>query len=144
MIIWSVGKQLTRVIGGKKPSLQCKVCKKATTFYESTIDEGLKLYFVVDLFKRTKRVLQCGECLGVCDYYEIFPEEKGQKEAESAAAAEAKKQKELQEQAKRDQAAAEERKRQEDLDHKKWQEEEKRKEGEVLDELEELKRKMGK
>lgn len=140
MIFWTAKKELKPVAGGKRATIECQNCKKKAVFCECTVDESVKAYFVVDLWKKTKRVLQCTECFSVCDFYDVFPEEKSREEKERAAQA----QKEAEAEARRRAEAAEALKRQEEMAHKKWEEEQKRNQAEVLDELAELKRKMGK
>jgi hypothetical protein len=76
MIIWQAGKEWKRVAAGKTATLACTACKKQTVFYECQVDEIVRAYFVIDLWKRSKRAMQCRECLGFCDYYEAFPLEK--------------------------------------------------------------------
>ncbi|MBP6595327.1 MAG: hypothetical protein KA255_20045, partial [Candidatus Obscuribacter sp.] len=76
MLFVSLGSELKRVPNGKKQNFECGKCKKRTTFYESSMDDSLKAFLVVELYKRSKRVMQCGECLSACDYYSLFPLEK--------------------------------------------------------------------
>lgn len=144
MIVWSCGKELKRTFGGRKQTLNCSNCKKATTFYEAIVDDSFKIYFVVELWKKTKRVMQCGECLYVSDFYEVYPEEK-QKEEEARAKLEADrlkaeneaKQKALEEQARQEAVARKAREAAEKEAKQKMDQQ-------VDDELEALKRKLGK
>jgi Na+-translocating ferredoxin:NAD+ oxidoreductase RnfC subunit len=140
LIFWSTKKELTRVPGGKRPRLKCLNCSQEATFYECLVDENLKAYFVVEIWKTSKRVMQCGECLGVCDYYQVFPDEKAREEA----AATAQKQEQAEAEAKRKQEQEEARKRQEETARKKYEEEQKLKDEALNDELQQLKRKLGK
>ncbi len=150
IVNWSLN-DVKRVTFGKKKLLKCLKCEKEATFYEATVEDKVAAYVILELFKRTKRVMQCGECLAVADYYEIFPEEKEheaqqkeeikRKEAEAKAAEELKRKVEQETQAKR---LEEERLRQEALEQKKRAEAKVLKEKEVDDELAKLKKKMGK
>lgn len=151
MIVWQTDKQLKRVLLGKKVELLCSACSRKTKFYESEIEENFKVYFVVELWKRTKRVLQCGDCLAVCDYYEIFPDEKmAEEKAEAerklkAAEAEAKKkQHEVEQEQKRRQAQQEQAEREMKEELLRREKERDRKAAEVNDELAKLKKQMGK
>lgn len=151
MIIWQTNKKLNRIPGGRKVELPCSGCLKAGMYYESELEENLKLYFVVDLWKRTKRILQCGACLSVCDYYEIFPQEKL---AEEAAEAERKRKKEEQiakerrekaeSEIRRQQAEAQERARVEHEENLRRMRAKAEREAAVDDELAKLKKQMGK
>jgi Na+-translocating ferredoxin:NAD+ oxidoreductase RnfC subunit len=144
MIVWSYGTELKRVWNGKRVSLKCSSCDRQATFYESTADESFKVFLVVDLYKKTRRVMQCGECQGVCDYFEMFPHEKEAFEAAQAKAAkEAHDRQKAEEQRKRE-ATERELKRQEEEAHKRREQEQKRKDQEVNSELEALKKKLGK
>jgi hypothetical protein len=140
MFIWQSGKQLQRVSGGKKISFNCGGCKKETTFYECQVDDTFKAYFVVELWKRTTRAMQCGECLGVYDYYEVFPLEKRNPEQEGAEL----KRKADEAEAKRKVAAEQEQKMKQEAEQKRREQERRRIELEVEDELAKLKRKLGK
>lgn len=104
------------------------------------MDHRLQLYLVVDLFKTTRRVMQCGECLGICDYYEVFPEEKAKKDIEEAQ----KRQQEAAAQAKKKAEEEAERVRVEEQEAKRRADDRKKLEAEVEDELAQLKRKLGK
>jgi len=144
MFVWSVGRQLKRVAKGKKQTLLCGNCKQEASFYESTVDESFKAYLVLDLWKRSKRVMQCGECLGVCDYYSLYPEEK-QAEEEAARKTEVeRKQREQEEMQKRQEAEAKERARQQEESRKKYEADKARKDQEIDDELVQMKKKLGK
>ncbi len=99
---------------------------------------------VLDLWKRSKRVMQCGECLGVCDCYSVYPEDKLAEE-EAARQAELERKKREQEEAqKRQEAEAKERARQQEEARKKYESEKARKDQEVDDELAQMKKKLGK
>lgn len=88
--------------------------------------------------------MQCGECLSVCDYYAIYPQEK-QAEEDAARRADAeRKQKEQEEAQKRQEAEAKERARQSEEWRKKYETEKAQKEMVVNDELERLKKELGK
>jgi hypothetical protein len=139
VFIWQSGKQLQRVAGGKKIPFNCGGCKRQTTFYECQVDDTFKAYFVVELWKRTTRAMQCGECLGVYDYYEVFPQEKGSAERTGA---ELKQKAEAE--AKRRGAAEQEQKLKQEAEQKRREQERRRNELEVEDELARLKRKLGK
>jgi hypothetical protein len=138
MFFLQMNNQLHRVAGGRRLTLLCSACGKKSTFYECQIDESLKAYFVVDLWKKTRKVLQCGECLAVCDYFDVFQDEM---RSEEPAVAE-RKRKEAAEKAER--KAEEERKLKEQAAHRRREEDQRRKETEIEDELARLKRKMGK
>jgi Fe-S-cluster-containing hydrogenase component 2 len=140
ILFWSTNNELKRVPGGKKLNLKCLRCNQQANFYECLVDESLKAYWVVELWKKSKRVLQCGECLGVCDYYQVFPDEKALAEQAEAA----QKQKLQEAEAKRKQEAEQVQQHQHELESQKREEERKRKELEVEDELQQLKRKLGK
>ena len=143
MIFWSAGNQLTRVPKGRKQQFQCGRCHQLATFYECESDDSVKAFFVVELWKRSKRVMQCGECLGVCDYYTLFPDEKKADE-EAAIKAEAERKAREQKAAAEDQAKAEkELARQEEIANKAREAERARKDKQLDDELEKLKKKMG-
>lgn len=144
MFFWSVGRQLKRVPKGKKQTLKCGSCKQEASFYESTVDDSFKAFMVLDLWKRSKRVMQCGECLGVCDYYSVYPEEKIAEE-EAARQAELERKKREQEEAqKRQEAEAKEHARQQEEARQKYESEKARKDQEVDDELAQMKKKLGK
>lgn len=144
MLFVSLGSELKRVPNGKKQAFECGNCKKQTTFYESNMDDSLKAFLVVELYKRTKRVMQCGECLSACDYYSLFPLEK-QAEEEAARKAEAERKQRQEEQARqRQEAEARERARQAEETRKKYEAEKAQMDMAVDDELEQLKKKMGK
>ncbi|MDQ5966694.1 MAG: hypothetical protein QG625_2849 [Cyanobacteriota bacterium erpe_2018_sw_39hr_WHONDRS-SW48-000098_B_bin.30] len=128
MLFVSLGSELKRVPNGKKQTFECGKCKKQTTFYESSMDDSLKAFLVVELYKRSKRVMQCGECLSACDYYSLFPLEK---QAEEEAR-------------QRQEAEAKERARQAEETRKKYEAEKAQMDMAVDDELEQLKKKMGK
>lgn len=132
-----------RVPNGRKVKLTCKNCGKESNWHECRIEDSIKVYAVVELWKNSKRVMQCGECLATCDYYEMFP---GEKEEEEKQAAE-KKQKELQHEqeleAKKKAEEEAERKRKEEIACKKREEEKKAKDAAIEDELEALKKSMG-
>ncbi len=76
MLIWHNSHELHRVEGGKEQRFECDKCKKKTMFQECRSDESLKANHVVELWSKQRRVMQCGECLGLCDYYEVYPDEK--------------------------------------------------------------------
>jgi hypothetical protein len=133
-------RQLNRVQGGKKLTLTCLSCHKKAPFYECRIDDNFKLYAVLEVWKRTKRVLQCGECLAVSDYYDVFPEEKDLAEQ----AVSQRKQQEAEAKAKVAQEEEKQRKRQEELEAKQREERVRQKDLEVQDELAKLKKKLGK
>lgn len=137
---YSLKNKLNRVPGGKKIPLNCGLCKQKSTFYECTVDDNFSIYHFLELWKRTKRVMQCGECLAVSDYYEVFPLEKAQEERAAAAT----KVKELEESARKNMEAEKERQRQQDLAQKKRAEEQRLKQIEVDNDLKELKKKLGK
>ena len=129
---------IMRMSGGKKITLKCSSCSKQNIFYECEVDESFKAYFVVELWKRTKKAMQCGECLGVCDYFEIFPQERGLEEQLDAERkrkqAEVETQRKLNEEREKrlkEQAAQEQREK-----------DRRRREMEVDDELAKLKRNM--
>jgi len=132
-IFWQANNELARTPNGKRLQLTCLKCNQKSKFYECKVDEGVKLYFLVDIWKRTRRVLQCGECLAVCDYYDVFPDERDDKAKKQAAEAELKSKQEADAQAKRQQEA----------EDKRRAEEKRRKDAQVEDELAELKRRMG-
>jgi hypothetical protein len=140
VFIWQSGKQLQRVAGGKRIPFNCGSCKKQTTFYECQVDDTFKAYFVVELWKRTSRAMQCGECLGVYDYYEVFPQEKAT--AEQAGAEIKRKADEAE--AKRKFAAEQDQNLKHEAEQKRREQERRRNELEVEDELAKLKRKLGK
>lgn len=139
-VFWNVKNELTRVPKGQKIKLVCGKCNQKAMFHECSVDNEVQLYFLVKLFKQTKRVMQCGECLAVCNYYDIFPENP---EATEKAEAE-RKQHEAEAELKKQQEAELQRKRQLEAEAKKREEERLRKESQVDDELAELKRKLGK
>lgn len=150
MIIWQTNKRLNRVPGGRKVELPCAGCLKAGMYYESELEENLKLYFLVEIWKKTKRILQCGACLSVCDYYEIFPAEK--QAAEAAEAARKKKKEEqaareriqkAEEDLRRQRAAEQERARLEHEHNQRLMRAKAEKEAAVDDELAKLKKQMG-
>ncbi|MBP6350090.1 MAG: hypothetical protein KA392_11170 [Candidatus Obscuribacter sp.] len=144
MLFVSLGSELKRVPNGKKQNFECGKCKKRTTFYESSMDDSLKAFLVVELYKRSKRVMQCGECLSACDYYSLFPLEK-QAEEEAARKAEAERRQRQEEEARqRQEAEAKERARQAEETRKKYEAEKAQMDMAVDDELEQLKKKMGK
>lgn len=150
MFNWNLN-NVKRVFGGKKLKLTCLACNKKATFYEATLEDRVAAYFVLELYKRTKRVMQCGECLGVTDYYEMFPDEKAheaqhreetkRKEAEARSAEDLKRKTEQELEAKR---REEERLKQEAAELKKRAEAKVAKDKEVDDELAQLKKKLGK
>jgi hypothetical protein len=144
MFVWSVGRQLKRVPKGKKQTLRCGNCKQEASFYESTVDDSFKAFMVLDLWKRSKRVMQCGECLAVCDYYSLYPEEKLAEEEAARAAEEARRKREQEETQKRQEAEAKESARQQEESRKKYEAEKVRKDQEVDDELAQMKKKLGK
>jgi hypothetical protein len=139
-IFWTCSNELNRVANGKRTLLDCKKCAQKTKFYECYVDEGLKAYMVLDVWKKTKRVMQCGECLQVCDYYAVFPQEKAAAEKADAE----RKAKAADEERKQQQAAEQERlkREQEYLQQKK--QERARMDAQVEDELAQLKKKLGK
>jgi hypothetical protein len=139
-VFWQTDNQLKRIAAGKKVPLKCGGCSKQATFYECQIDDSFKAYFVVELWKRTRRVMQCGECLAVCDYYEIFPNEKGLAEQAEVE----RKQKEVEAETKRKLAAAQEQQLKLQAEQKEREETRRRNELEVDDELAKLKKKLGK
>ncbi len=132
-VFWTSEKKPNRVMFGKKKKLLCGNCNIEATFHECNIDEGLKLYSVIEVWKRTKRVMQCGECLAVCDFYDVYPEEKeAQEEAEAERKQKEKDQKQQAEMHKRQQqeqqaAAAKQR----EADERQRLEEEQRKAEEI-------------
>jgi hypothetical protein len=84
--------------------------------------------------------MQCNECLAVCDYYALFPEAKSQEEQIEVK----RKQVETEAEAKRIKAEDAARQKQEELDNKKREQGRVRKSKEIDDELEQLKKKLGK
>lgn len=144
MLLVSLGSALKRVPNGKKQTFECSKCQKPTTFYESTMDDTLKAFLVLELYKRSKRVMQCGECLSACDYYSLFPLEK-QAEEEAARKAEAERRQRQEEEARqRKEAEAREQARQAEETRRKYEAEKAQMDMAVDDELEQLKKKMGK
>lgn len=144
MFIWSVGSKLKRILNGKKEILLCGNCKQNATFYESTVDDSFKAYMVLELWKRSERVMQCGECLGACDYYAVYPAEKLAEEEAARQAALEKKQREQDELRKQQAAAAKEQARQQEAARQKYEADKARKDQEVDDELAQMKKKLGK
>ncbi len=140
MLFWESKHDLKRVFGGKKAKFKCGQCGQVTTFHESTIDDNLKIYFVVEVWKHSKRVMQCNECLAVCDFYQLFPDAKSHEEQTEVK----RKQEESEAEAKRKKADAAARQKQEELDNKKREQERVRKSKEIDNELEALKKKLGK
>lgn len=150
IINWNLN-DVKRVVFGKKKQAVCSKCEKETTWYEATAEDKVAVYAVLELYKRKKRVMQCGECLGCCDYFDFFPEEKAQEEKrkeemkrkeEEAKAQETERRKtEAEQEAKR---LAAERALQEELENKRRAEERVQKEKAVDDELSALKKKLGK
>jgi hypothetical protein len=139
-IFWSTSAQLNRVANGKRVLLDCNKCAQKTKFYECSVDEGLKAYMVLDVWKKTKRVMQCSECLQVCDYYAVFPQEKAAAEKAEVE----RKAKAVEEERKQQQAAEQERLKQEQDYLQKKKEERARIDAQVDDELAQLKKKLGK
>jgi hypothetical protein len=139
-IFGSLNKQLNRVPGGRKEPFACENCKATTTFYECLVDEHIKAYFVLKLWGRTKRIMQCGECLAACDYYYVFPKEK---EAEEKAVAERQRREAEAEAKRRDQEEAA-RKAREEAEIRRREEQRRADEAKVDDELAALKHKLGK
>lgn len=144
MIVWSFGGELKRVPNGKRVNLKCQTCKKQSTFHEGMVDDTLKVYFVVELYKKSKRVMQCGECLGVCDYYQMFPNEKKNDHEAAEKAQREMKERQHAEELKQKEKEAAERKKQEEIDRKRREEEQKRKDKDIDNELENLKKRLGK
>ncbi|MBX9667775.1 MAG: hypothetical protein K2X93_09165, partial [Candidatus Obscuribacterales bacterium] len=135
--------QLNRILNGRKQKFKCGKCQQESMFYECEVDDSFKAFLVVEVWKRTKRVMQCGECLAICDYYSLYPEEK--KAAEEKLAREDLERKEREQKVAAEKQAEEEkeRARQAALDQKSRAAEAARKDKELDDELEKLKRKMG-
>ncbi len=150
IINWNLN-DVKRVVFGKKKQLKCTKCERETTFYEANAEDRVAAYVVLELYKRTKRVMQCGDCLGVCDFYDVFPEERESeakhkeelklKEAEAKAAELEKRKADEEKEAKRLEA---ERARQEQLENERRAQERERKAKAVDDELSALKKKLGK
>jgi len=139
VVFWQSKHELKRVFFGKKVTLECGHCHKKASFYECNIDDSFSIYFV-DLWKKTKRVMQCGECLAVVDYFEIYPQEKVQAEQDQAEQQRQAEQAEAQKKA----AEEEERRKQQERENQERADRFKKMEAQVDDELSELKRKMGK
>jgi len=147
---WNLN-NIKRVFAGKRRELTCQNCGKKATFHEATAEDRVAAYVVIELWKRTKRVMQCGECLAVCDYYEMFPEEKAQeaqfleeqkrKQLEAKAAEEEKRKLEEQKELKKQE---DERLRLADIEAKRRAAERVQKEKVVDDELAALKKQLGK
>lgn len=144
MIIWSFGGELSRVPNGKRVTLKCTKCNKESTFHECIVDDKFTVFFVLDLWKQTKRVMQCGECLGVCDYYQLYPHEKQEEQEAAEKAQKEMMERQAAEDAKRRAQEEAEQKKQDAIELKRRAEEQKRKDKEVDDELEKIKKKLGK
>jgi hypothetical protein len=150
-LFWTTNQQLNRVKGGKTVQLACGNCKQTTPYYECVVDEGVKLYSVVEVWKSKKRIMQCRECFAVCDYYNIFPQEKIEAERKTAETkqqeSQAKQQAEIEKQrqeALRAQHQEELRRQEEMAARQKREAQRKAEEAQVEDELTELKRQLGK
>ncbi len=71
--------ELKRVPDGARIELTCGSCKKKATFYEAGISQKFSLYVVLPIWKKERHVMQCGECLAVCDYTDVFPADEARK-----------------------------------------------------------------
>jgi len=76
MIFGSWNTELHRVANGKRAARICSKCNHDTTFYECNLDKNVKAWLVLEVWKGSRRVMQCGECLGIVDYFDFFPNEK--------------------------------------------------------------------
>lgn len=142
MLFWQQKHEVKRVPNGKRVRVTCGSCKKTAMFYECTIEKNFALYVVLELWKDTKRVMQCGECLAVCDYKEMFPDDDESAPKSSSGDTERdgeQKRKQAEEDARLKQAEQEEHQRQAERDAVR-----KKNEAEVDDELSKLKEKFGK
>jgi|SRR5579883_815277 len=144
MIIFNWGGELKRVPNGKRVNLLCLRCHKQSTFHEAVVDDKIQVFFVLDLYRKSKRVMQCGECLGVCQYYEMFPDEARAEEQALTQARNEMNERQIAEEAKRKEQEENERRRQEEKERKLREQEKKRKDEELDAELEKLKKKLGK
>jgi len=151
MLFWSSGKELKRIPKGKKEKFKCSKCDEETTWYEAQVDDSFKAFMVVELWKSSKRVMQCCECLYVADYYTLYPDEKAAYEEELRKNEEAMKQhqaeadaKQREQDAKRREAEEKELARQEEIARKKRDEERAMKDKALDAEVEALKKKLGK
>lgn len=138
--LFTTSNELKRVMFGKKKKFPCTNCAKETTFYEANVRDDVKAFGVVELWKKTKRVMQCGECLMVGDFYQFFPDEKTREEK----AQEQQKRKEAEAAQEATRAAEEEQRKQQEAERLKREEQRRATEAKVDDELSKLKKSLGK
>lgn len=138
--LFTTSNELKRVMFGKKKKFHCTKCDRETMFYECTIQDDVKAFGVLDVWKKSKRVMQCGECLMVGDFYQFFPDEKVREQQ----VAEEQKNREMEAAQAAERAAEEERRKQEEAERLRREERRRATEAKVDDELANLKKSLGK
>jgi hypothetical protein len=57
------GTETRRVEGGKRIQMRCSHCHQSATFYECRVKKSVSAFFFLELWDKTTKAMQCGECL---------------------------------------------------------------------------------
>jgi uncharacterized CHY-type Zn-finger protein len=79
------GKETRRIEGGKRLNMRCENCQKLATFYECRVKKSVNAFFFVELWDKTVKAMQCGECLALFQEEEVSDAESNAERAKREA-----------------------------------------------------------